>query len=138
MNILNSLNVLLIKTVYASDADVIPPSTTERVDLKWQIPSLADIVSFALRFLFIIAGLIALIYLVLGAFAWVTSSGNKENVSKAQEKIQAAIVGLVVMVAVIVIVGALEQFAFNKNLCLGLTCAIKLPSLIQTTPVPAP
>lgn len=126
MNILNSLNALLVKTVYGAGV-----STTTKVDTGWQIPSLADVISFALKFLFIIAGFIALIYLVLGAFAWVTSSGNKENVSKAQEKIQAAIVGLVVMVAVIVIVGALEQFVFSKQLCLGLTCPISLPSLIK-------
>lgn len=125
MNILNSLNALLVKTAYAA------VSTTKDVDLGWTIPSLADIISFALRFLFIVAGFIALIYLVLGALAWVTSSGNKENVSKAQEKIQAAILGLVVMVAVIVIVGALEQFVFSEKLCLGLTCAIELPPLIK-------
>lgn len=134
MKILNSLNTFLIRSVYANGT--FPPSETTTVNLGWQLPSLADVISFALRFLFIIAGLIALLFLVLGAFAWVTSSGNKENVSKAQEKIQAAIVGLVVMVAVIVIVGALEQFVFNGNLCLGLTCPINLPSLIQTTPTP--
>lgn len=132
MNILKSLNNkvngFLVGTVYAATNF----SNSSDVSVGWKVPSLADIVSFVIKFLFIMAGLAALIFLLLGALSWVTSSGDKENVKKAQEKIQAAVVGLVVIVAVLAIIVTLEQFVFNKNLCLGISCPIKIPSLIET------
>jgi len=133
MNILKSLNNkvngFLVGTVYAATNF----SNSSDVSVGWKVPSLADIVAFVIKFLFIMAGLAALIFLLLGALSWVTSSGDKENVKKAQEKIQAAVVGLVVIVAVLAIIVTLEQFVFNKNLCLGISCPIKIPSLIETT-----
>jgi len=138
MNILKSLNNkvngFLVGTVYAATNF----SNSSDVSVGWKVPSLADIVAFVIKFLFIMAGLAALIFLLLGALSWVTSSGDKENVKKAQEKIQAAVVGLVVIVAVLAIIVTLEQFVFNKNLCLGISCPIKIPSLIETAPTSIP
>jgi len=141
ISLINKINSILIRTVYADPAPTAVPteySDSTKVNIGWQIPSLADIVGFVIKFLFIMAGLAALIFLLLGAMAWVTSSGDKENVKKAQEKIQAAVVGLVVIVGVLAIIVTLEQFVFNKNLCLGISCPIKIPSLIETTPTPTP
>ncbi len=129
MNILtgffNKLNGFLVKTVYAAASEEV------NVDVGWTIPSLADIVSFVIKFLFFAAGLLALLFLLLGALSWVTSSGDKENVKKAQEKIQAAVVGLIVIIAVLAIIVTLEQIVFNEKLCLGISCPINIPKLIQ-------
>lgn len=94
-------------------------------------PTLPDILTFIIRFFFVIAGLAALLYLLLGSLAWVTSSGDKENVKKAQEKIQAAVIGLVVIVAVLAIIVTLEQVVFQQKICIGLSCGITIPSLIK-------
>jgi hypothetical protein len=109
-------------------------SNTTRVTVGWTIPSLADVVGFLIKFLFFFAGLAALLYLLLGAFSWVTSSGDKEAVKKAQDKIQAAVVGLVIIVVVLVIIATLEQVVLRGTFCVGLTCDIKPPQLINGTP----
>lgn len=129
--IVNGLNVLAFLAMVKISEAVTPPSTTTQVDVGWRLPSFADIIGFTIKFLFFFAGLAALLYLLLGAFAWVTSSGDKENVKKAQDKIQAAVVGLVIIVVVIVIIATLEQIVLPGTFCIGLTCPIKIPQLIQ-------
>lgn len=98
------------------------------VNLGFTIPSFDSVLTFLLRFLFIVGGLVAVIYLLLGALAWITSGGNKESVDKAREKIQAAIVGLVIMFAVLAIIVVLENVF---SLGLGLSKPILFPKLIN-------
>jgi cbb3-type cytochrome oxidase subunit 3 len=111
----------------------LPDVSTLPVNVGFSIPSLDMVLTFILRFFFIIAGLAALIYLLLGALAWITSGGNKENVDKAQQKIQAAVIGLIVIFAVLALVALLENVL---SLGLGVTQPIKFPKLIDTTPTP--
>jgi len=126
--VLNGVNGLILfgltSPVFAQDATV-------RVNTGWQIPSLASLIGFMIKFLFFFAGLAALLFLLLGAFSWVTSSVDKEAVKKAQDKIQAAVVGLVLIVVVLVIIATLEQVVLKGAFCVGLTCDIKLPQLIN-------
>jgi cbb3-type cytochrome oxidase subunit 3 len=103
-------------------------SSNANVNLGFAIPSFDTVLSFGIRFLFIVAGLIALLYLLLGALAWITSGGNKESVDKAREKIQAALVGLILIFAVLAIVAVIENIF---SLGLGLTRPIVFPKLIQ-------
>ena len=65
--------------------------------------------NIALLFAFIIkialglGGLLLLIYLLWGAFDIVTSGGDKENAAKARTKLTNAVIGIIILVAVIVI-----------------------------------
>lgn len=102
-----------------------------KVQLGFKIPNITDILTFVLRFFFIVAGLIALVYLLLGAMAWITSGGNKESVDKAREKIQAAVVGLILIFAVLAIVIVIENVFFLPGQGLGLSKPIVFPGLIQ-------
>lgn len=122
MKILGSLKNLFIKPVFAEEGDIILP---------FKNPSLGSVLSFAIQTLFTFAGLAALLYLILGALSWVTSGGDKEKVDKAQHKIQAAVIGLIVLVAVIALAITLETVVFNKTVCLGFTCQIKFGSLLE-------
>src|SRR3989344_1267569 len=54
-------------------------------ELGFKIPSLGDLLTFAIRAFFVIAGLAALFYLLLGALAWVTSGGDKDAVKREQQ-----------------------------------------------------
>ena len=113
-------------------ADTLPACQSINTgDLGFQIPSLGDILTFTIRVFFVIAGLAALLYLLLGALAWVTSGGDKDAVSAAQQKIQAAVVGMILIVAVLAIIWTLEQVVFNRRICLGLSCPLTLPGLIK-------
>lgn len=118
----------LIPKVFAAAGDAGAPITSQ---LNFKIPKLTEVLAFALKFFFVIAGLAALIYLVLGAFAWITSGGDKENVQKAQQKIQAAVVGLIILVLVLAIIIFFEQVVFAGKICFGITCDISIEPLIK-------
>ena len=105
-----------------------------QANLGFAPPSLSDILTFVIRAFFVIAGLAALLFLLLGALAWVTSGGNKENVDKARDKITAAVLGLIIIVAVLAIIVTMEQIVFANRLCLGLSCPITIPALLQPAP----
>ncbi|MBI4225630.1 hypothetical protein HY612_00790 [Candidatus Roizmanbacteria bacterium] len=117
----------LTAPVFAQD----PTIMIEPTKIGFKIPTLGDILTFMIRAFFIVAGLAALLFLLLGALSWVTSGGNKENVDKARDKITAAILGLILIVAVLAIIVTLEQVVFGGRLCLGLSCPITIPSLLQ-------
>lgn len=132
---------MLRKLKYLVLAGVPPPGSilaeTIRVTLGEgglgfnKIPTLSTILTFGIRAFFIIAGLLALLFLLLGGMAWVTSGGNKENVDKARDKITNAIIGVIIIVATLAIIATLEQVVFGGRLCFGISCEIKIPSLLE-------
>lgn len=100
------------------------------VALGFQIPPFNVVLTFIIRIFFVVAGLIAVIYLLLGALAWITSGGNKESVDKAREKIQAALIGIILLFVVLAIVAVVENILFLPGQGLGITKPIVFPSLI--------
>ena len=126
---INHMNTLLFlfNTVYAGDSSV-GSLPMEKVNVGFKIPEFNQVLTFIIRFFFIVAGLVALVYLLLGALGWITSGGNKESVDKAREKIQAAIVGIVMIFVVLAIVGLVENIF---GIGLGITRDIVFPKLIN-------
>lgn len=122
--------VTFVAPVLAQDPTI---QVNERA-IGFKIPTLGDILTFLIRAFFIVAGLMALLFLLMGALAWVSSGGNKENVDKARDKITAAVVGLVLIVAVLALIVTMEQIVFANRLCLGLSCPITIPPLLQPAP----
>ena len=90
---------------------------------------IAQIISTGIRLFFFVAALATLTYLLLGAFEWVTSGGAKEKLQKSQNKIQSAVIGLLLVVVVLVVVAALEGTILPGAFCIGLTCKINIPTL---------
>lgn len=117
----------LITRVLAAGDDVPIPTA----DLGFAPPEVADVITFFLRALFIIAGLVAILYLILGGLSWVTAGGNKENVDKAREKIQNAVIGLILVFAVLAVVVLLEKVLFPGACGLGISKTICVPKLIK-------
>lgn len=116
-----------LRVFAATNADLQVDENT----LEFQIPTLGEVLTFIIRFFFVMAGLAALLYLLLGAFTWITSGGNKENVEKARDKIQAAIIGIILVVIVVAILATLETVVFSRSLCFGLTCPVSIPTLLK-------
>jgi hypothetical protein len=52
-----------------------------------------------------------------------------DGVKEAREQIQAAVLGLIVMVAVLTLVVIVEQVIFGGKLCLGISCPLQLGSI---------
>ncbi len=117
--------IYVFGSVYAADYEV------KTVDVGFKIPDIGTVLTFMLRTFFIMAGIITILYLLLGAFSWITSGGNKENVDKARDKIQAALVGMILIFAVLAVVTLIEQVLFPAGSGLGITKPIKFQRLIQ-------
>lgn len=117
--------MLTFLTVLAQEISYSPVNTTI------QIPEFDAVLTFVIRLFFIIAGLVAVIFLLLGALSWTTSGGNKENVEKAREKIQAALVGVILIFIVLAVIAVVEQMFFPEGQGLGITRPIVFPDLIQ-------
>ena len=100
-------------------------------DLNFQIPNLVDFLSFAIRFFFVLAGLLALFYMLWGALSWVTSGGSEDGVAAARKKIVADVVGVILIVATLAIIAGLEQIVFQRRVCFGLTCPLYIPSILD-------
>ncbi len=95
----------------------------------FRVPTLGDLVGNIIRLMFFIAGLYALVLLLLGGFEWVSSGGEEKKLTSARGKIMNAIIGLVVMVATLTLVILLEQVVFGGKVCLGISCPINMGDL---------
>lgn len=106
--ITNHLNqISLAAVIYAQqNIPIEPPRGWEKLG-KITVP---DIVSTFIKLLLIVAALIAFFFLVWGGIKWITSGGDKEQTSKAQSMITAALIGLVIVFAAWAIIKLLETF----------------------------
>jgi uncharacterized membrane protein YidH (DUF202 family) len=97
--------------------------------------ALGSLLSTGLQLFFFVAALATLLYLLLGAFEWVTSSGEKEKLTKAQNKMQSAVVGLVLIVVVVVVFNVIMGTVLGGKFGIQDGLQFKLPSVdSQTNP----
>lgn len=61
------------------------------------VSNLGGLVGSLIQFIFVIAVLVALFFLIYGGFRWLVSSGDKTQVAAAREHIVAAVIGLVII-----------------------------------------
>jgi magnesium-transporting ATPase (P-type) len=67
------------------------------------VAGLGKFVGFGINIFILLAGMFLLIYLLWGALDWITSGGEKEKLTKAQQKITNALVGMILVFAVLTI-----------------------------------
>lgn len=91
--------------------------------------SMGKIISTGIQLFFFVAALATLLYMLLGAFDWVTSSGEKEKLQKAQNKIQSAAIGLVLIVVVLVIFNVIMGTVLGGKFGIGEGLQFTLPHL---------
>lgn len=82
-----------------------------------QIPftNLGKLMSNALALLFFFAGLLTFFFIVVGGIQWITAGGDAKAAQAARDRITAAVVGLIVVVAAFAITLILGQ-VFGINL----------------------
>jgi len=71
------------------------------------IQGLGKLIGWGINIFIIIAGMFLLLYLFLGAFDWITSGGEKEKITKAQNKLTNALIGMVLVFAVLIVFNVL-------------------------------
>lgn len=76
--------------------------------------TLGNFVTNAITVTLGIALLIVLVMLIIGAYEWITSGGDKENVAKARNRIINALIGIAVLAVALALANLAAQFTgFN-------------------------
>ena len=78
--------------------------------LCFDVTSVPGIISAAITFIFVIAVIIALFFLLFGAVKWIFSGGDKAGIESARGTIVAAIVGLIIVFLVFLIFTVVLRF----------------------------
>lgn len=110
--------LFLVGVVWAQNGDITiePPDTFSQLgDI-----TIPQIIGTVIKWILIIAAVLAFIFLVWGGLKWITSGGDKEGTAKAQSTITAALIGLVIVFAAWAIVRLLGVF-FGFDIFGGLT-----------------
>ena len=68
-----------------------------------------------LTLVIVVAALLTLFYLIMGAISWITSGGDKGKVEEARNKITAAVIGLLILAAVWAIFQLVFTLGFGSN-----------------------
>lgn len=107
LSVFSSISALLLMStpVYAQDQiiTISPPPNLKILELGTLVSALIGAILF-------IAALAAFMYLLLGGFQWITSGGDKAGVEAAQKRIQAAIIGLIIVFASWALMKIIGQF----------------------------
>lgn len=95
ISIVSTLPVLLMtnSALAAGETNVVTPRGYKPGDPT----SITELVSTGLNFALGLAGLISVIYIIIGGFNYITSSGNVEKVQAAQKTITYAVIGLIIV-----------------------------------------
>lgn len=95
-----------------------PPVSTIPSDSKAALESL---IALGIKVFIFIAAIALLIYLLLGAYEWIISGGDKDKLAKAQLKITNAVVGLLVIIVVLSVFCVITQNVLGWPSCFGFT-----------------
>lgn len=68
-----------------------------------------------IQILLAVAGLIAVIFLIVGGFRYITAGGNEETAESAKKTIVNAIIGVVVIILAFVIVRVIANALINQQ-----------------------
>lgn len=101
----------IINSAYADDVvgTILAPSGVPQ-----QPAQTGPFISGLVRLMLVIAGLFTFWQFLSGGLSYITSNGDKNKIAEAQNKIQMAIVGLIIMAASFVIIGIISMILFGK------------------------
>ncbi len=96
LTLATSAYLLSVSAVFAVDDTINLGNAQNKRGVAAATP-LGTIVSNTITIVFTIAALAVLAFMVLGAFNWITSGGDKEKVDKARKTITNALIGLALL-----------------------------------------
>lgn len=74
------------------------PITPPNAAFADPIGGLSRLAAVGIQVFFVIAAIAVLIYLLWGAFEWITSGGDSDNIAKAQARMTNAVIGLILVI----------------------------------------
>jgi uncharacterized membrane protein len=72
--------------------------------------NLPEIINKGLAYAIILAGILSVVFIIVGGFSFILSGGNEEKIKQAVGTIRYAIIGLIITILSVVIVQAVGQF----------------------------
>ena len=91
---------------------ILPPSSGG----IYEISDLLLLLAAVLRLIFTASAVVAVVYVILGGYAYVTAYGNPESIQKGKQTLTWAIIGLIISIAAFMIVQFVwNAFASNRN-----------------------
>jgi hypothetical protein len=126
MKLLLFIGILILLTVWVSPVfavqsvdqvigKVSPPPQITNFTGAGGTAGLSNFLTNVIKLIFMVSAIAFLFMVVLGAFQWLTSGGDKEAISKARSRIVTAIVGIALLAVaffIMQIVGQLLGFQF--------------------------
>ena len=85
----------------------ISPPAAMNVGGSDPVVGLGKFIAFGINMFILVAGMFLILYLLMGAFDWITSGGEKEKIVKAQSKITNALIGMVLVFVVLTVFNVL-------------------------------
>jgi len=77
--------------------------------------SLTGLITLVINWMLALAGLIAVLFLIIGGFWYITSAGNEETAEKGKNTAINAIIGIVIIILSYVIVNVVANFVGNPG-----------------------
>lgn len=93
---------ILGNTIHLSNQAINPPTGFAK--------DFVSLLNAVLSFVMVLSALLVFFYLIMGAFNWITSGGDKGKLEQARSKITAAVIGLVIVSASFAILTLLLRF----------------------------
>ncbi|MCL4374738.1 hypothetical protein M1523_02655 [Patescibacteria group bacterium] len=95
------------------------------------IAGIGKVFSVAIQFVLILAAVLVLVQLVVAAIEWIVSSGEKEKLLKAQNKIMNAVVGLLFIFVAFTVFSVIVNVVLGGKIiqCTPDGCSFDLPQL---------
>lgn len=113
---------LLADDVNSVFGTVSPPPELKNLTSQGGAAGLSLFLTNLITIIYAFAALAFLFMLIIGAFQWIVSGGDKEALSKAKGRISHAIIGIILLALVFVIaniLGQLTGFEFFKGQNIG-------------------
>lgn len=71
--------------------------------------SLTDLIFAIIRILLLLSGMIAVVFVIIGGYQYVTSAGNEESAEKGRKTVTNAIIGIIIIVLSYVIISVISN-----------------------------
>lgn len=116
-------SLFLFSVVLAAEEKIsLKPTGAFEDLLQITIPEMVPVI---IRVIFILAALVALVFLIIGGIKWITAGGDKAATESARATITSALVGLMIVLAAYAIIRLIEFF-FGVSIL-----ELKIPSIKQ-------
>ncbi len=80
-----------------------------------QSQSLSELIVNVIRLMLLFAGIIAVVFVIIGGYWYLTSAGNEEGAEKGQKTITNAIIGIIVIVLSYVIINVIVNLVGSNS-----------------------